>query len=65
MAERSTRKRSSKDKNDSIIPIEGRMPPQSIDLEGIVLGAILQAKENSRYVHKSWIVKCSPLSLFT
>ena len=45
MAERSTRKRSSKDKNDSIIPIEGRMPPQSIDLEGIVLGAILQEKD--------------------
>lgn len=60
MAERSTRKRSSKDKNDSIIPIEGRMPPQSIDLEGIVLGAILQEKDALLE-----LVKCSPLSLFT
>lgn len=45
MSETTKRKRSPKAKADVIVPIEGRMPPQSPDLEAVVLGAILQEKD--------------------
>lgn len=38
-------KRSNKNKTEVVVPIDGRMPPQAVNFEEVVLGAILQEKD--------------------
>lgn len=46
MSEKSkSSKKGNKSKNENIVPIEGRMPPQALAFEEVVLGAILQEKD--------------------
>ncbi len=38
-------KKNLRQKNEQIVPIEGRIPPQAVEFEEVVLGAILQEKD--------------------